>query len=65
MADITDQEIQDRAKDPKSASTEDGSVTERSVDEMITAQKHASAQSIGSSPLHGLRISRCKPAGPV
>lgn len=62
---ITDSEISDAAKNPKRVTTDEGTVEERSVSELIEAQKHANANTGIDSPLHGLRISRFKPNGTV
>ena len=62
---ISDDNIEELAKAPKKTVTDEGSVEERSIDELIKADKYNKANSIGDDPLHGLRISRFKPAGPV
>ena len=62
---ISEDDIQNAAKAPRKVVTDEGSVEEKNVNELIAADKYTKANSIGSSPLHGLRISRFKPGGPV
>lgn len=62
---ISDDNIEELAKAPKKTVTDEGSVEERSINELIEADKYNKANAIGDSPLHGLRVSRCKPGGPV
>ena len=57
--------IEELAAAPRRVSTDEGTVMERSIDELIKADQYLKANDIGDSPLHGLRVSRCKPAGPV
>lgn len=56
--------LADLASGPKKIVTDEGSVEERSADEIIALDRHLTAHAVGDSPLHGLRISRFKPAGP-
>jgi hypothetical protein len=65
VAGITAEDIANLAKSPRKVQTDEGTVTERSVDELIKADRYAKANEIGDEPLHGLRVSRFKPAGPV
>jgi hypothetical protein len=58
-------DVEELAKSPRRVTTDEGTVVERSVKEAIEAEAHVAAAEVGSDPLHGLRISRCKPAGPV
>lgn len=62
---ISQQDIEDLGKSPQKVSTDEGTVEERPIDELIKADQYASAKQVGDVPLHGLRISRFKPAGPV
>ena len=61
----TAETILELALAPRKTTTDEGSVEERSVDEMIKAQQWAAVQETPDAPLHGLRISRFKPGGPV
>lgn len=62
---ISSDDIENAGKDPKKVVTDEGSVEEKHVDQLIKADQYANAKSVGSSPLHGLRVSRFKPGGPV
>jgi len=62
---IDDADIQEQALAPKKTVTDEGSVEERNIDDVIKAKRYLDANQIGDSPLHGLRISRFKPGGPV
>lgn len=62
---ITDSDIEAAGKGPKRVTTDEGTVEERSIDELIKADQYASTKSVGDEPLHGLRISRFKPRGAV
>lgn len=62
---IDDAEIEELATSPKKTVTDEGSVEERPIDDVIKADQYVNAKQVGDDPLHGLRISRCKPAGPV
>lgn len=62
---VTDADIASLALSPKKIVTDEGSVEERSVGELIKADQHVAAQAIGDLPLHGLRMSKFKPAGAV
>ena len=62
---ISQNDIEDLGKSPRKVTTDEGTVTERSVDELIKADQYGSVKQVGDNPLHGLRISRCKPGGPV
>lgn len=50
---------------PRKTVTDEGSVEERDLREIIAYEQYNGAQEAPETPLHGLRISRCKPAGPV
>jgi hypothetical protein len=50
---------------PLKVSTDEGMVTERPLKDVIAAEQYIAAKAVGDDPLHGLRISRMKPAGPV
>ena len=62
---ISSSDIEDLGKSPKKTVTDEGSVEERPIDELIKADQYNKANTIGDDPLHGLRISRFKPGGPV
>jgi hypothetical protein len=59
-------EIEDLARSPKSLRGEEGAVEERSVDEVIKADRYvkASSSAVDSVPF-GLRIARTVPGGTV
>lgn len=57
---ITQTEIEDKAKEPKKVRTDEGFVEERSVDELIKADKYKNAQAVMRVPW-GLSIARTKP----
>jgi len=59
----TTNSVAQRAAEPRRMTTEEGTVVERSMDEIIKADQYDKANQVGDDPLHGLRISRCKPAG--
>lgn len=61
---ITDQEFEDQAQSPKQVRTDEGQVLERSVNEMIDADRYVAAKSVSAVPW-GLRIARSKPGGTV
>jgi hypothetical protein len=58
-------DIESLALSPRKIVTDEGSVEERSAQELIKADQHTTAQEIGDYPLHGLRISKFKPGGAV
>lgn len=62
---ITQADIEQRAKDPLKVTTDEGSVEERPIDEMITADRYAAVKNVPESPLFGLRVAQFKPAGAV
>ena len=62
---FTDSEFEELAKAPRKVETDEGTVTERSIKELIDADKHLNELNAPDEPLHGLRISRCKPRGAV
>ena len=62
---ISSSDIEEAGKAPKKVVTDEGSVEEKSVDELIKADRYNSASTIGDAPLHGLRVSRFKPGGAV
>lgn len=57
--------IDELASSPKKTVTDEGSVEERGIDDLIKADQYTSAKAVGDNPLHGLRISKCMPGGPV
>lgn len=62
---ITTENIVDLVKAPKEITTDEGSVKERSVKELIEAEKYIANKEAITTPLHGLVISRAKPGGAV
>mgnify|MGYP001579814019 CR=1 FL=1 len=62
---ITQSEIEEQAKAPKRTMTDEGTVEERRIEDIIKADEYGKAQSVGDVPLHGLRVSQFKPAGAV
>lgn len=57
---ITDQQLEDLALAPKRTRTDEGAVTERSVEELILADQYLKGKN-NAKPPHGIRISQCKP----
>lgn len=55
--------IRQSAEQPASGSVDGTSATNRSLDELIRAQKHLAQQSSGGAK--AIRIHRIKPGGPV
>lgn len=62
---LTQAQLDELAAAPKKTVTDEGSVEERTAQELIALDQYSSAKAVTDDPLHGLRISRCKPAGPV
>lgn len=63
---ISDQEFEDLAKAPKKTIGDEGSVEERSIDELIKAREYLNGQTTGANlPPFGLRIAQAKPRGTV
>lgn len=62
--DLTDT-IVDAAQKPQSASGEAGSVTARSISDMIEADKYNKAQSATAGKRRGLIISKIRPPGSI
>lgn len=60
----TETTLLERAMSPKRVTTDEGSVEERPVDDIIKAKNYDAAVA-AEGPLHGLRVSRCKPSGAV
>lgn len=59
MADEID--ITGQANAPKKVTGDEGGIEERSVDELIAADRYTKAQGAGASgPPHGLRISKIR-----
>lgn len=56
---------EETAATPKRVTTDEGTVEERPIKEAIEAEQYEAAKSAPSKPLHGLRVSRFRPAGPV
>ena len=61
---ISDNEVEDSAKRPKSISGDEGSITEKSVDELKKADAFV-AQRNATAPPFGLRIGKAQPFGSV
>ena len=61
---ISSDDIEEQAQNPKQIQGDEGMVTERSVDELIKADRY-SKHSSASSPPFGLRIGKAKPFGTV
>lgn len=59
---IDDNTIENAAQDPKRVRTAEGTVEERSVDELIKADKYT-ANKAATRPPFGLRMARTQPAG--
>ena len=62
---ISDSDIETKAAEPERVTTDEGTIKERSVDELIKAQEHVAQKAATSNPLYGLHISRFKPSGAV
>jgi len=62
--DLTDV-ISDAAQSPQSASGEAGSVTARSISEMIEADKYVKSQTASSARRRGLIINKLRPPGSI
>lgn len=58
------QTLEGLAGAPKKTVTDEGSVEERDLREIIAYERYQAELLAPETPLHGLRISRCKPAGP-
>jgi hypothetical protein len=62
---LSDAEFDDLVKAPKSATTDEGSVSERSVEELIKADQYGKTKEGIQGPPYGLRIARVRPPGTV
>ncbi len=62
---FTPEELAELVKAPEKTQTDEGYVQERKIKDVLEAQDKIDAGELGDQPLHGLRISRCCPAGPV
>lgn len=62
---ISSSDIEDAGKAPERVTTDEGTVEEKPIDELIKADQYSNSKSVGDSPLHGLRVSRFKPRGAV
>jgi len=56
--------LQELALAPEETRTDEGTVRERRLKDLIEFDQYLGNTTATESPLHGLRISRCKPAGP-
>ena len=61
---IESSDIEDNAKGPSRMTTEEGSVQEKSVDELIKADNHTKAAAATAVP-YGLRLARIKFPGTI
>jgi len=61
---IEDQDFEDNAKSPKQVRTDEGQVLEKSVNELIDADRYTAAKNATAVPW-GLKIARTKPGGTV
>lgn len=64
MPDLSD-DIETAATSPASASADGVSVTQRSIAEMIAADKHIKADEAGTKPRLGMRFVKLVPPGSV
>lgn len=62
---LDDDTIEELALSPRKVTTDEGSVEERSIKEVIQADNHVAAKEVGNVPFHGLRHSRFKPGSAV
>lgn len=61
---IEDSDFEEKADSPRRVTTDEGTVEERSVDELIKADRYNKARrSSTQGPPHGITISRFKPGG--
>tara|TARA_Y100000310_G_scaffold278675_1_gene297257 strand:- start:438 stop:632 length:195 start_codon:yes stop_codon:yes gene_type:complete len=60
---ISNDDIEDAGKGPKEVQTDEGTVKERPIDDLIKADQHSQNKQATSQPLHGLKVSRFKPGG--
>lgn len=61
-----DQEFKDKAESPKKVRTEEGTVEERSIDELIKSERHTDNRSSAQRQVpFGMSIARTKPGGTV
>jgi len=58
-------DLEELARSPKRITTDEGTIIERDIKDVKDAEFFDDVKDVGDEPLHGLRISRCKPAGPV
>lgn len=52
---ISDEQIEEAAQAPRKVETDEGSVTEKSVSELIEAQKHTASNKVGTGPFGGFK----------
>jgi len=58
---ITDANISDMAKSPKRVTTEEGTMVERSIQDILAAEKFLGAkEGLEAGPPYGLRIAKMK-----
>ena len=61
---VTSTEVEDLGKSPKRMTTDEGTVEEKEVKELIEADRYAS-QKTATTPPFGIRVARFKPMGTV
>ena len=57
---ISESDLENKAKEPKKVRTDEGFIEERSVDELIKADRYKAAQGVLRVPF-GMTIARTKP----
>lgn len=62
---ISTTNIEDSAKSPQRVRTDEGTIQEKGVQELIDADRYANAKTAVDAVPWGLRIARGKPAGTV
>ena len=62
---ISQSDIEDAAARPKRVQTEEGEAEERSVGELIQADRYGAARSSSDKVPWGLRVARVRPGGTV
>jgi len=61
---ITTTEVEDLGKTPKRVRTDEGTVEERSVEDLVKADQFAAVKGASAVPW-GMRVARTKPGGTV
>lgn len=65
LEDLTNEEIIRAARRPLKMAGDEGSIQERSIDDLIKAETYVQSQDTINTPPHGMVISRLKPGGTV